>query len=103
MALFRNVNSTGDLRGMKLEQYLLKRFGISQQRQNSPLQNFSSTRAADVGGSELSWCSKELRYLSTDLDSGRFSVASKRVKRVREQLNYVENLLDDIEQEELQN
>lgn len=86
---------------MRIEQYLAERFGFLPSGNKHEEKEVTPTEAADIGKSELNWCSKELGYLSTDIDSGAESLATKRVDRVREQLDYVEDLLDTIEEKEL--
>ncbi|WP_327053511.1 hypothetical protein [Halomicrococcus gelatinilyticus] len=86
---------------MKIGQYLTNKLGILPTDGTKKVNQVSATKAAEIGQSELNWCSKEMNYLSTDIASGEKRIVEKRVERVRKQLEYVEQLLESIEEEEI--
>ena len=57
------------------------------------------SHAATVSKSEVDWCEKELGYLQTELAANDDEMAKKRIDRIRSQLDYVDEILSDIEDE----
>lgn len=75
------------------------RFDIFSRGSDKESRELEPVQAAIVGRSELNWCEKELGYLETELQAQEREITERRIKQIRSQLQYVDDLLSDIEDE----